>query len=182
MNALSFVKIYGEEIEPYLTDLGLLRIAVFKDFPYLYAGNLDYERAYLDVYLGCPESFVYIVLHDKQVVGATTALPLAAETKEVQQPFLDAGMAIDTIMYFGESILLHPYRGLGLGHSFFDAREEFTLRSGKFLTTCFCAVDRPMGHPLWPHGYRGNEAFWTKRGYQLNPQFAVPNVLERPRP
>jgi GNAT superfamily N-acetyltransferase len=170
MQNLSFVSVSGTDIEPYLTELGLLRLQVFRDFPYLYEGDLDYERAYLDVYLRTPASFLFAVFADGKMVGATTALPLAAETPDVQQPFLDAEYKLDEICYFGESILLPQYRGVGLGHRFFDEREAYALGVLKARVTCFCAVNRPENHALKPVSYRPNDAFWLKRGYAPQPE------------
>jgi hypothetical protein len=44
---------------------------------------------------------------------------------------------------------------------------------GRFATAAFCAVDRAPDDPRRPVGYRGNEAFWTKRGYARRPDLAV---------
>ena len=32
--------------------------------------------------------------------------------------------------------------------------------------TCFCAVQRPVNHPLRPPTYRPLDAFWQGRGYR----------------
>lgn len=169
MAALQFILAHGCAIEQHLEPLGLLRIAVFREFPYLYEGDLDYERNYLDVYVRTPESLLFAVYADKKMIGATTALPLVAETQEVKQPWLMAGYDLDSIYYFGESILLPAYRGLGLGHRFFDEREQYMSAFGKYQISTFCSVDRPLSHPLLPANYRPNDAFWTKRGYRKMP-------------
>jgi GNAT superfamily N-acetyltransferase len=156
----------GQAIEPYLMDLGRLRITVFAEYPYLYHGDLDYEQAYLSTYLQTSESFVFALYSDQQMIGATTCLPLKSETADIKQPFEHAGLDTDGIFYFGESILLPHYRGLGFGHRFFDERESFARSLGSYHTTCFCSVERPIDHPLRPAGYRSNDAFWLKRGYQ----------------
>jgi hypothetical protein len=98
-------------------------------------------------------------------VGATTCIPLADETSEIKVAFEQKGIDISTVFYFGESILLPAYRGLGLGHRFFDVREKHALSFDRYKTTCFCSVVRPDNHPSKPHDYRSNEVFWTKRGY-----------------
>ena len=36
----------GREIKNYLDDIASLRINVFKEFPYLYDGCINYERKY----------------------------------------------------------------------------------------------------------------------------------------
>ena len=45
--ALEVKSLFGEEISSVLPDLARLRIIVFRDWPYLYDGTLDYEERYL---------------------------------------------------------------------------------------------------------------------------------------
>ena len=40
----------GADITPHLDDVARLRIGVFHDWPYLYAGDTGYEREYLAAY------------------------------------------------------------------------------------------------------------------------------------
>ena len=40
----------GDAVAGVLDDLARLRIAVFRDWPYLYDGDVDYERDYLTAY------------------------------------------------------------------------------------------------------------------------------------
>ena len=44
---LRVASLTGEEIAPALRALARLRIAVFRDWPYLYDGSLAYEEKYL---------------------------------------------------------------------------------------------------------------------------------------
>lgn len=179
---LTFVHKTGQGFGDVFDDLARLRIAVFHDFPYLYEGTVDYEKTYLRTYANAERAFLFAVYDDDQMVGATTCIPLADETAEVQQPFREAEYDLAKIFYFGESILLPAYRGLGLGHRFFDEREAHAARFGEYSLTCFCAVVRPPDHPLRPPDYRPLDAFWTKRGYQpvpeLTTQFAWQDIGE----
>ncbi len=166
---LTFVRLTGSAFRSVFDELASLRIAVFRDFPYLYEGSITYEKEYLETYACADRSFLFAVYDGDRMVGATTALPLLDETTDVQQPFRDAGFDLNTIFYFGESILLPEYRGLGLGHRFFDEREAHARQFGQYTVTCFCAVQRPADHPLRPADYQPLDAFWTKRGYQRHP-------------
>ncbi|MBY4597333.1 GNAT family N-acetyltransferase [bacterium BD-1] len=166
-------RLAGAELEPWLDAVARLRIAVFRDWPYLYAGDLDYERGYLQAYARSPESVFVLAFDGDAVVGASTGLPLVDDTEEFQRPFRDAGRRVDDVFYFGESVLLPEYRGLGLGHRFFDEREAHAAALGRFAWTGFCAVDRDPADPRRPAGHRGNEAFWTKRGYVRQPGLTV---------
>lgn len=159
----------GAEIEVELQALAALRIAVFRDWPYLYEGTLDYELHYLRMYLDCPNSQAILVWDGKTCVGASTVLPLSAAPLDLQQPFITAGMDLDRIDYFGESVLLKPYRGRGLGVKFFELREAHARSLG--LTNCaFCAVDRSDTDPRKPADHVPNDAFWAHRGYEKAPQ------------
>ncbi len=170
MSELTYVTRTGASISGLFDDLAQLRIQVFHDYPYLYEGSVDYERGYLATYANSPDALLFAVYDGKEMVGATTCLPLADETEEVQEPFIRNNFNIGEIFYFGESILLKPYRGRGLGHNFFDVRESHAAASGRYKITCFCSVSRPDDHPSKPSGYRPNDAFWLKRGYTPHPE------------
>ena len=155
----------GAQIEPYLDAVAALRIAVFRDWPYLYAGDRDYEKRYLATYAKSPESLFVLAFDGQRVIGASTGIPLADETAAFQKPFLDRGIALGDVFYFGESVLLREYRGHGLGHRFFEEREGYARRLGRFALTAFCAVERDAGDPRKPQDFRPNDVFWNKRGY-----------------
>ncbi|WP_038168829.1 GNAT family N-acetyltransferase [Verrucomicrobium sp. BvORR106] len=168
--AFTLLDLHGTEVEPWLDGLGELRISVFHEYPYLYDGTLEYEREYLMTYVNTPDSLVVLVLDDaKQVVGATTCLPLRDEGPEFQAPFLSAGYEVNSVCYFGESILLPQLRGQGLGKEFFKRREAHARKLG-CRWSAFCAVDRMADHPLRPPGYRVLDDFWVSQGYQKHPE------------
>lgn len=166
---LHLQNLHGEQLAPHLDALGALRIRVFREFPYLYDGSLKYERDYLSAYLKSPQSLVVLAFDGARAVGASTCLPLRDEGPDFQQPFLQAGYDIDSICYFGESILLPEYRGLGIGREFFRRREAHAQTLPGLRWTAFCAVDRAPGHPLRPADYRPLDNLWSSQGYQKQP-------------
>lgn len=165
----TYEELSGEAVRPYLRELGGLRIAVFREFPYLYDGDLDYEEQYLETYVNSPRSLVVLLRNGGRLVGATTCLPMADESPEFQAPFLAAAFDLNEVFYFGESIILPECRGQRAGHEFFRRREEHARRVGPFRYTAFCAVDRPVDHPVRPEGYVPLDAFWTRMGYAKRP-------------
>lgn len=167
--SLEVKEVSGAELEPFLDGLGRLRIAVFREWPYLYEGSLEYERDYLQCYVKSPRSLVALVLDAGEVVGATTCLPMDEEGPEFQEAFLKAGRDLSQILYLGESILLPAHRGKGLGKEFFARREAHAARLGRRITT-FCAVDRAPDDPRRPSDYRPLDALWTKQGYTKHPE------------
>lgn len=154
-------------------DLARLRIGVFREFPYLYDGSLDYEREYLRIYAETPGAIV-VTARDPadggRIVGAATGMPLAAEHEELLAAFRSAAMPVERFYYCAESVLEATYRGRGAGHAFFDRREAQARALG-YAECCFLAVDRPADHPRRPADYRPHDAFWTKRGYRVEPGF-----------
>src|SRR5690606_1904568 len=167
--------VHGADIEPWLDEVARLRVAVFRDWPYLYDGDPDsgYERQYLQPYVASRESVLVLALDGDRVVGASTGLPLLDDAEAFAAPLQQAGLPAAAVLYFGESVLLPAYRGLGVGHAFFDEREAHARRLGRFRFTAFCAVDRDPDDPRRPPGYRPNDAFWHGRGYARLPGLAV---------
>lgn len=147
-------------------DLARLRITVFRDFPYLYDGDLEYEQHYLGTYLRSADSVIVLALDGETIVGASTGLPLADETAEFQQPFIAAGIAPGTIFYGGESVLLPAYRGRGVYREFFAEREGHARRLHRFERMVFCAVERPDDHPRRPADYVPLDQVWARFGYR----------------
>lgn len=162
--AVRVVPVSGPAIDPILPALAELRISVFRAFPYLYDGDLAYERWYLERFARAPGALVVAALAGDTLVGAATAAPLAGEHEDFKAPFVRQGLAPEDVFYLAESVLLGEFRGRGIGHAFFDEREAAARRQG-FRLAAFCAVVRPEDHPLRPAGYRPLDAFWRGRGY-----------------
>ena len=103
------------------------------------------------------------------VVGASTGLPLVDDGPGFAAPFAAAGIDPASVFYFGESVLLPAWRGQGLGHAFFDARERHAQALGGFALTAFAAVERADDDPRRPSGHRDHAMFWAGRGYTRQP-------------
>jgi GNAT superfamily N-acetyltransferase len=161
--------VFGPAILQHLEALARLRIAVFREWPYLYDGEMAYEEDYLRHYAACPDSIAVLALADGEVVGASTGLPLSAAEAGFREPFAKDGPPPDSVYYFGESVLLPAWRGRGIGHSFFDHREAQARRCGA-RWTAFCAVDRSPDDPRRPADHRPLDPFWRKRGYRKHPE------------
>ena len=162
---LTILPLTGAAITPYIDALAQLRIAIFREYPYLYDGDMAYERRYLHTFRQAPDSLLIVVLDGEAVVGASTALPLESETPNIRQPLKEGGYEVEKVFYLGESVLHQAYRGRGLGVRFFEERERWARQLGRFNTLAFCAVVRPDGHPLRPIGYRPLDDFWHRRGF-----------------
>lgn len=154
----------GEALEAALPGLARLRIAVFRDWPYLYEGTEDYERRYVARYAASPGAVIVGAWDGERLVGAATGAPMEDHAAEFAAPFRARGHDLADLFYCGESVLLPEYRGRGIGHAFFDHREARARALGRRFA-CFSAVVRPADHPARPPGYAPLDPFWRKRGY-----------------
>ena len=166
MSELRFERFQGPDLEERLWDIARLRMTVFRDWPYLYEGTAEYERRFLQIYIDSPRSFALAVVDGDEVVGVTTAMPMADEDPAIQQPFVDAGFDVDRGFYFAESVLLPDYRGQGLYRRFFHERETHASSFGEYDWVTFCGVQRPADHPLKPADYQRLDPVWRHFGFE----------------
>jgi len=163
----------GAALEDALDDLAVLRIEVFRAWPYLYDGDPGYERRYLASYRDNPRAILVGAFDGPQLVGAATGTPMEDHEEDFAAAFEGTGYDLGDLFYCAESVLLPAYRGHGAGHAFFEAREAQARALGRRFSA-FCAVVRPEDHPLRPDSYRPLDPFWRKRGYA-----PLPGVLAR---
>ncbi len=178
----------GAALEAALDDVARLRIEVFRAWPYLYDGDLDYERKYLQSYRDSEKAIVVGAFDGDRLIGASTGAPLTDHSEDFAAAFEGTGLDLSQIFYCAESVLLSDYRGQGVGHKFFDLREEHARVQG-FKKCAFCGVQRPSDHPMRPGNYRPLDEFWRARGYVPLPgaiaQFSWKDIgqdAETPKP
>lgn len=160
----------GRGLAAALPHVARLRIAVFREWPYLYEGTQDYEEHYLAELAKSGHAVVVAAFDGPEVVGAATAAPLKQHSPEFAPLFEKHGLEPETVFYFGESVLLPAFRGQGLGHGFFDHREAaaraaITGDGRRFGHAAFCGVVRSPDDPRRPPAYAALDPFWRKRGF-----------------
>lgn len=161
--SLTITPLSGEALVAALDEVARLRIEVFREWPYLYDGDIAYERAYLQTYRKSDKA-ILVGAFDQGLVGASTGTPMQ-DHPEFAKPFAQTDLDLTQIFYCAESVLLPEYRGQGAGHAFFDHREAHAKALGARYSA-FCAVIRPDDHPTRPKEYRSLDPFWRARGYQ----------------
>ena len=171
---LRVVSFAGKNALPFIDQVAQLRIEVFNEYPYLYVGDMSYERRYLSTYVQDAESLVVLAFDEGGTIrGASTGVPMAHEEADFRRPFEQKGYDTNEIFYFGESVIQKEFRGRGTGAVFFKEREAYALRLGRCKWTCFCAVLRPDDHPLKPAGFKPLDAFWQRLGYAKVPDLVT---------
>jgi GNAT superfamily N-acetyltransferase len=94
---------------------------------------------------------------------------LKFEEDEFKKPFLAQAMQPDTVMYFGESVLLPDYRGLGIGKAFLQKRIDYAQNYPDIQWSAFCAVRRAADDPRRPSAYRLLDTLWQSFGFHPAP-------------
>ena len=166
MNGVRVETLTGEALTTALPSLARLRIEVFRAYPYLYDGDLAYERRYVETFSQAAGAAIVGArdMERNEVVGAATGAPMIGQMDAWAAPFRERGYDLERLFYCGESVLRASYRGRGIGHAFFDAREAQARALGA-THCCFCGVIRPDNHPARPADYQPLDGFWRKRGY-----------------
>ena len=164
-NKITVKSFTGPEARPYTRYLARLRIVVFREYPYLYDGTLEYETAYLNAFSESEDSVIVIAFDGDTIVGASTGLPMEDAAPEIRAPWVEQGADISRIFYYGESVLLPEYRGKGIGRQFFEQRERWARGLGRFGLLTFCAVIREPDHPLKPADYKPPHRLCERKGF-----------------
>ncbi len=155
----------GEALQRALPALARLRIEVFREWPYLYEGTLDYEANYIERFARLKSGVIVVASDAGETVGAATAAPMKGQNPDVTAPFVERGYELAKLFYFGESVLKREYRGRGIGHRFFDEREAVARATPGVEMATFSGVVRLADDPRRDPDYRPLDAFWRKRGY-----------------
>lgn len=162
---MTILELKGTQVLDYLDQLAGLRLNIFREYPYLYDGQLEDERRYLSGY--ADQGLVLLALDAGRVAGAITGMPLAQESEAFVAPFRNAGLAPEQFYYIGELLLQADYRNLGWGSRLLDRLEQLVGDEGSFSQYCLATVVRPEAHPSRPIGFVPIERFCRRHGYSL---------------
>ena len=170
---MKLATVTGEALRRHIPDLARLRIAVFREYPYLYDGSEAYESRYLATYTASGRAMAVLAYDGEQVVGASTGIPLLAEDDAFRAPFERLGIPPSSVFYCGESVLLPAWRGKGIYREFFSRREAYAQALAGIRRIGFCAVTRPADHPLRPADWEPLDAVWRHFGYAPDERLAT---------
>ena len=149
----------------------------FKEYPYLYEGTVEQEHAYLNHYVSNPQAMLLLALDDTKLVGASTGIPLIAETIlfTASQSVLQS-RHIDPMRcyYYGEIMVDRLYQGRGIANALYQQQGHQAIKLG-FEYAVIMTVMRPDNHPQKPKGYRSTDTLWPKLGFEpLNVTVDIP--------
>lgn len=168
MNNIEIKLLTKKDILNYADKIALMRIENFKEFPYLYQGNLEYEKKYLKTYLENPQAILIAGFCGKDIIAISTGLPVMNNSELLQNIktlFEANNLNLSEYYYFAETIINFSYRGRGLYSKIISLREQAAIARG-YNNGCFVTVIRENKHPLKPANYKSPEPIFEHCGYQ----------------
>ena len=89
MNAYDYSILRQEEFNAGIDELAFLRINVFREYPYFYDGNLEYDKNYLCQYLSTKNSILVIARDKERIIGAISGIPLNKTFSDCRNVFVE---------------------------------------------------------------------------------------------
>lgn len=157
----------GLNVASCLEDLAALRISVFREYPYLYAGRTEDELTYLRLYMETQDACVITVSDSGTVAGAATGIPLRYEHDGMVAPFTGSTYPLAELFYVGELLFYPAYRNLGLGVRLLNHIEKYVRHLEQYRYLTCATVVRPAGHGQCPGDYVPIERFLNRTGFTL---------------
>jgi hypothetical protein len=160
----------GLGLRPYIHSVAKLRLEVFKEYPYFKDPDLTQEMHYLRKIASCREAIGVLIFDGTTLVGVSIGYPLDAAEPALLGPWKGHTQEINGYFYFENSSLLKRYRGRGIGHHFFDAKEAHVAHHKKYKHICFCIPDSLESDLNRSSDFLLPIDFWRKRGYIHHPE------------
>lgn len=158
-----------QKILPFIVEQ---RIALFREYPYLYEGNAKEENTYITWFSKLPHSAVAVAYLGKNPVGFITGTGFTGFSEHFEGSidlFKRADLNPSAYYYIAEIVILPSYRGNHLSKRLFDALEAYAYKCG-YTASCFVTESHDV-HPLKPKNYRSLKPLWTGLGYAKSSLF-----------
>lgn len=169
MNTVNITLIPRDQLARYSSLLSSWRISSFRDFPYLYEGNAEYEQEYLNGFCVNPRSVMFAAYCNDETIALLSALPLESSFEIIRETgALSAlcGIPCDEIFYIGE-VIVHPeYQGRGIARMLMKEAEDYAAKQG-YGASCFLTVVRDPHDPRRLAQYYDPDLIWSRLGYTL---------------
>ncbi len=161
----------GTQITACISTLAQLRIALFREYPYLYDGNIKYESQYLKEYANEPNAMLHVVYYGDEIAGMFSGMPLTSHSGiviELSQAMQNRGLDnIDKYYYYGEVLISPRFRKIGIFNLLFLSL-NYEAKNMGFTDSCLLTVERSAEHPQKPIGYNQSDGMWKRQGYKRN--------------
>jgi len=171
----------GLGIQGFVDYIAELRISTFKEFPYLYKGDILCEKKYIEEYIKDARSMLSLIYVNKELAGFLTGMPLSCSADVISHSgtiFRNKGIDPSIYYYYGEMIVLPNFRNLRLPSILFASLDR-EVKNMLFTYTCFLTVVRDDDHPMRPDNYKDTSHIWYREGYKkmnITTEFNWPQI------
>lgn len=148
-------------------DLAQMRIRIFREYPYLYEGHMQYEMDYLSRYLDSPDFELIALQRDGKYWGFCTGIPLRDEDPSLKSPIPTHGAEG---FYIGEILLDPQARGQGWAKSMLSQMIQKARENG-FKQIYLYTVLEPADNR--PKDYRSPDLLWQSLGFKALERFCA---------
>jgi hypothetical protein len=157
----------GENMLPLIPFLSKTRLDFFKEYPYLYIGNSEYETSYIESYAKGKDAMFVTIEENGNTYGIASGISFSSEFKIINNATSQLNKLIDINLcaYLGELIIFPQMRGKGYSRKILKIQEDFYRNLG-YKHTCFLTVIRTVNHPLKPTNYVDSTLFWEPIQYK----------------
>ncbi len=159
----------GNEVIPYLRRLAELRIVFYRDYPYLYEGNLTEEENYLSLYADSKNSLLVVAKEGSKMIGAITGLPLLESQEENRELFMHKLSTAEHIFHVGELVLLPEYRNADIQKRLYRQFEKSVMELAGYDAISVCEIERPSYDSKESNESFFVESLWENNGFVKQP-------------
>jgi hypothetical protein len=160
----------GKEVIPYLEKLAELRIVFYREYPYLYEGNLADEMAYLNMYVNSEDSVLAIAKKGEELVGIASGLPMLESKEENKRLYAEKKIPGEHVFYLGEVVLCHE-QNTDVQERIYQEFEKAVIGLQKYHTLAVCEIERDPEDSKKPSSAFSSEVQWENRGFIRQPEF-----------
>jgi|GEM_PF-357781 len=157
-----------DRLSSYLKEIAAFRIKYFREFPYLYEGNFEYEHKYINGFASDSRALLTIVKKDTEIVGVSTALPLVSEADilgDAVKKFVEKGLNPKEYYYYGEVVIKPEHQGQGVAGALMKMQESFAKSLG-FEKIALATVVRNTSDERMPKNYVSTDGVWRAAGFK----------------
>lgn len=167
MDTVNITHIPREQLAHYSSLLSSWRISSFRDFPYLYEGNAEYEEEYLNGFCANSRSVMFRAYCNAETIALLSGLPLESSFEIIQETAALSALCEVPChdMFYISEVIVHPeYQGRGLARTLMKQAEEYAATQG-YRAACFLTVVRDNHDPRKPAYYYDPDLIWSRFGY-----------------
>lgn len=146
-----------------------MRMAIFKEWPYLYIGDRKTEVEYITPYVKSSSSLLFFAKNEGKIIGIVTGIPLLEMDDSFTAPFTQASLPLQPIFYLGEILLLKEFRGQGIGYQMYKRFEDELKKWPRFTQIAILRMKYDCHDVRKPKEYRSLDEFWARLGYAEDP-------------